>query len=356
MMKRLPEWVINPLLCFASLGFCFFILEIGCRVFPMTDYDELRINDPYYYIETIGQVRHHIPYYTYREQVPLRFDTRFYYAQKNGIVCFHSNQFGARWVEPKHQNVGESIVLLLGDSFVYGHGLHYEDTFVYRLQRNLEERGHRISLLNFAKRGSDSREVLDTYMQFEGSIHHDAVLYGLHINDLVNFSTSSAITNLLAVPWLVKRSRGFEFMVEGIENHWFRKYKIGRMTSSSRFAKHYFADNMNAVVMLHEAANENGVPLYIVVFPILLDLRKGTFSSLYAGIRERLEDRGLEYFDLTGCLKGYDDEDVWILPFDQHPNEEANAVFSAELFDRFRRRGVPRGISKMRAAYAGERG
>jgi hypothetical protein len=356
MMKKPPEWMINVLVSFASLGLCFFLLEIGCRVFHWTEHDELRINDPYYYIKTIGQRRHHIPYYTYRERVPLKFDTRSYYAQTNGIVCFHSNQSGARWVEPRNQDAGETVVLMLGDSFTYGHGLHYEDTFAYRLQTKLEESGHRISFLNFAKRGSNSREVLDTYMQFEGSIHHDAVLYGLHINDLVSFSTSDAITNLLAVPWLVKRSRGFEFMVERIEKHWFRKFKIGRIASSSRFTMRYFTDNMDAVVMLHEAAKKNGIPLCVVVLPLLLDLQKDTFSSLYAGIRKRLEDHSVECFNLTGCLKGYDDEDVWILPFDQHPNEEANAVFSAELFDRFRRRGVPRGISQMRAAYAGERG
>lgn len=340
-MKRPSNWVINPLLSFVSLGFCFLLLEIACRVFPCTEHHDLRINDPYYYIETIGQVRHHIPYYTYRERVPLRFDTHSYYAQHDGIVCFHSDQFGAHWVEPRDQHMGQSIVFLLGHSFTYGHGLHYEDTFVYRLQKNLKKEGRQISLLNFGKRGSDSREVLDTYLRFESSIHHDAVLYGLHINDLVNFSTSSAITNLLAVPWLVKRSKGFEFMAESIETHWFKQYKVGRMTSPSRFAKRFFTDNMDAIAKLHDATRNNDAQLYVIVLPILLDLRKDIFCSLYDGIREHLEDCGIEYFDLTGCLRGYDDEAVWILPFDQHPNEKANAVFSERLVDEFHRRRLP---------------
>jgi hypothetical protein len=355
-MKKPPDWTINPILAIASLFVFGLLLEVVCRVFPCTRYREFRINDPYYYIETIGQVRHHIPYYTYKERVPLRFDTHSYYGQTNGLVCFHSNQFGARWVEPNDQNVGESVILLLGDSFVYGHGLHYQDTFAHRLQRSFEEEGCPIDILNFAERGADARDVLDTYLKLADLIDHSLVLYGLHINDLVHFSTSSAITNLLAVPWLVKHSRGFEFMVEMIEKHWFRKYKIGRMTSSSQFAKRFFAENMDAIVALEDLTCSNGARLCVIVFPILLDLNKDTFSSLYAGIIEQLERRGIEHIDLTECLRDCDDEDVWILPFDQHPNDRANQVFMEIVLSEFRRRGLPASPSTMRTAYRGTQG
>jgi len=335
-MKR--QWldgVINPVLAVASLGFCLLVLEIACRIFPLVGDRELRINDPYYYVETIGQVRHHVPFYTYRERIPTRFDTRGYYAPSGGVVSFHSNQFGARWIKPTDQDVADSSVFVVGDSFTYGHALHYEDAFIYRVQEHLGQQGRRVSFLNFAERGADSRQVLATYLRFQSSVRHNVVLYGLHVNDLVNFSTSSAITNLLAVPWLVQRSKGFYFLTEGIEKHWFREYKIGRMTSPSRFTKGFFTENLDAILKLRDATEQHHARFIVVVLPILLDIEKGTFNPLYRGIAARLAEHGIDYVDLTGNLKGHREEDLWVLPFDQHPNNTANEIFAEGLLDEF---------------------
>lgn len=56
------------------------------------------------------------------------------------------------------------------------------------------------------------------------------------------------------------------------------------------------------------------------------------FIPLYDGIREHLKRTGIEYIDLTRCLNSFDDEDVWILPLDQHPNHQAHRVFTDRLF------------------------
>lgn len=336
--KRLPDWIVNPLVALFSLAVCALVLEIACRVFSLTGHDEPHLNDPYYYIETVGEVRHHTPFHSYRERIPLRFDTRGYYAPTGGFVWFHSNQFGARWIKPHEQEVLPASVLVVGDSFVYGHSLHYEDTFVYRLQGLLARRGHRVSFLNFAERGADSRRVHDTYRRFQW-LTHEMVLYGLHVNDLVNFSTSSAITNLLAFPWLVQRSKGYYFLTERIERHWFRRYKIGRMISSSRFRKRFFTENFDAIVRLRATAAQNGARLVVAVLPIILDLEKGTFSPLYHGIMERLAAHGIDYVDLTTSLSGRSDEDFWVLPFDQHPNRLANEIFAERLAEELDARG-----------------
>jgi len=129
-MKKPSNRVINLLLCMASFSFCFILLEIACRILPWADCNELQINNPYHYIETIGRRQHHIPYHSYQERVPLRFDFHSYYAATDGIICFHSNQFGARWITPNDQVLEANNILVLGDSFAYGHGLHYEDSFI----------------------------------------------------------------------------------------------------------------------------------------------------------------------------------------------------------------------------------
>jgi len=76
------------------------------------------------YKAVIGARQHLLPLYTFKRKVPLRFDHLGYYAPTNGIIEFHSNQLGARWVRAAEQPLEASRVLVLGDSFTYGHGLH----------------------------------------------------------------------------------------------------------------------------------------------------------------------------------------------------------------------------------------
>ncbi|HEX9974162.1 MAG TPA: SGNH/GDSL hydrolase family protein [bacterium] len=231
-------------------------------------------------------------------------------------------------------------ILVLGDSFTYGHGLHYEDTFIYKLQMKLNKKAHRISFVNLAKRGTNSTKCLEIYQQFKDSIPHHAVLYGLHINDLVEFSTSYIATNPLVIPWIVKWSKGLDFVTKRIHKHIIKKYRIRRLRSSAIFEEEYFIENFKSLVELKKTANEKGIQLYVVLLPMLVDLKKDTFLPLYQGIKKHLESSEIEYIDLTQCLDDFNDKDVWILPFDQHPNEKANEIFAEVLLHECERQGI----------------
>jgi len=339
-MKKLPNWTLNLLLLLASFTFCFVILEIVFRLIPGNEYREDRTNDPYYYIEQIGIREHFLPFYTYKEKVPLRFDHLGYYAPTDGIVEFHSNQLGARWIRAYEQSLEASRVLALGDSFTYGHGLQYEDSFLYSLQKKLENEGNRISFLNFAKRGADTREVLHIYRQFKDSVQHHAVVYGLHINDLLDFETSYISLNPVAHPWIMERSRAYDFIVTRIDRIAVRQHRVRWLNDPERFRDSYFIEELNALNLLNSEAQQKGVPLYVVVLPMLVDVGKDTFIPLYEGIKSALDRNQLEYIDLTECLKGIRDQDFWVLPFDQHPNHRANRIFANRLFDTFHVREI----------------
>ncbi len=340
-MSKISSSAGNLTLLIASTSLCFLILEIACRVFPWAGYDEHQINNPYHYIERIGRVPAFSPHSTYAERVPLRFDHHSYYARTKGLVSFYTNQFGARWMAPADQPLAESRILVLGDSFTYGHGLHYEDTYVFRLQQKFEEKSIRLSFINFAKRGADAEEVLAIYRRFNDTVPHNAVLYGLHLNDLLRFPTGYVITNPLALPWLVERSKAVDFIVKRIHRRFIRQYCLAYLTDSVRLTETHFSRKLRALVTLNEEAHSHGVRLYVAVLPILVDLNRETFAPLYAGIRQALDAHRVEYIDLTACLNDFADREVWILPFDQHPNHVANEIFADRLFDEFRHRGIP---------------
>jgi len=325
----------NILLMLASLAFCFLVLEVACRFFP-SDVDAVQLNDPYRVIRTVGRPKRFSPLHSYRERVPLEYDHQGYYAPSRGVVHYHANQLGARWVEAAEQPLAARRVLVLGDSFTYGHGLHCEDTFVCLLQAMLAGEKLPVTFLNFAQRGTNVKRNLVNYEEVRGRAGHREVLYGLNINDLAWFPASHFVTNPLALPWLSEHWQGYAFISGRIHRWLIRRQRITRLLSPEVFESEAFAANLDALVRLDRAASSHGAPLRVALLPIMVDLDKGTFHPLYDGIRERIEAEGITCIDLTRSLDGRRDRDCWILPFDQHPNAEANLVFAEQLLEHYR--------------------
>lgn len=332
---RFSGQLANIGLALASLAACLLVLEAVCRLLPGAG-GEVQLNDPYRHVKTIGRPKRFAPLHSYQERVPLEFDHQGYYAPSKGLVHFYSNQLGARWVEPADQPLAERTILVLGDSFTYCHGLRYEDCYVYRLQQLLAAEGATATLLNFAWRGFDTKRNLRNYLQVRERAPHTEVLYGLNINDLVWFPASHFATNPLAVPWLTDHWRGYAFLAGRVHRWLVRRQRIRGLLSPGVFESKAFAANLEALATLQREAAARGTPLTVVLLPIMVDLQQGTFHPLYDGIRERIEARGIEVIDLSRCLDGRDDRDLWILPFDQHPNAEANRVFAEELLPQVR--------------------
>ena len=92
---------------------------------------------------------------------------------------------------------------------------------------------------------------------------------------------------------------------------------------------------MEAIVELDKEARKNGRHLRVVLLPILIDLKQDTFRPVYQTIMTILQTRGIKYYDLTAVIPPLKDSDYWILPFDQHPNEKANAIFANQLTSLF---------------------
>lgn len=103
------------------------------------------------------------------------------------------------------------------------------------------------------------------------------------------------------------------------------------------FEETFFITKFKALVQLQNTVKNKGIPFYVILLSILVDLKKGTFRPLYDGTKKHLEAAKIAYLDLTPCLCNFDDRDVWILPFDQHPNAKANKIFANKLFDEFQK-------------------
>jgi len=86
---------------------------------------------------------------------------------------------------------------------------------------------------------------------------------------------------------------------------------------------------------MKQEALANGSGFAVVILPVLIDLKFGTFNPVYNRIKALFDENDIMYFDLTSSVVAYSDKDLWILPFDQHPNEIANEIFTQKLRDFF---------------------
>ena len=329
---------LNLLVSLGGLLFIFLLLEIILRIFPHYD---LLINDPYKYTKRVGQVKYGQPFSSYREIYPKQFDIRKYYRRSNYCIDYNFNQFNGRWIRSEVQELGDSNVLVVGDSFTYGFALRYEDSYIFKLQERLNKEGWNISFLNFSRPAADSRKCLAMYIK-KKYIPHKLLLYGLHMNKFIQFPTSYIINHVNVTNNLITKmeslaikSRLLDFIFKNMCKITSRRKNIKELLDPNNFKKEFFIENFKAVLSMKQEALTNGADFTVVILPVLIDLKSGTFNPVYNRIKTLFDENDIKYFDLTSAVAGYSDKYLWILPFDQHPNEIANEIFAQKLRDFF---------------------
>ena len=324
------NWGRRTLLALAGVAAALLALEVGLRVHPPQD---LPLNDPYQLTRAEGARKFRVPFHSYREIYPLAFDHDGYYARSGGAIDYVFDQLGGRWTEPGPRDLDGDVALVVGDSFTFGFGLRYEDAYVFRTEQALRARGQRRHFVNLAEPGGDAQTSLRNYLALRDRQPHDLLLFGLHLNDLLRFPTSAVAMTAWQARAAESPSRLLAFVMRTLAGRADRAAKIRELTDPAQMEQPYFRDNMAAIAALHDDCARHGRRFVVVILPILVDLRAGTFEPVYAAARRALSERGIAYVDLSRALTADRDSALWILPFDQHPNERANDAFARALAD-----------------------
>ena len=84
----------------------------------------------------------------------------------------------------REKPLGVTRILLLGDSFTFGLGVNYEQTWPVIAERELKRQGMAIDLIKAGREGADTRSELILLRRLARTYHIDAVILGFLINDL----------------------------------------------------------------------------------------------------------------------------------------------------------------------------
>lgn len=282
------------------------------------------------------------------------------------------NSMGFRGPEPDLQNTNAVRILLLGDSFTFGYGVEYEQTFGALLERNLLEAGVTSMVFNAGVTGWGSAQQFLFAADHFARLRPDIIIVTFCENDPIEdeiFSRGGAKGVLPTFPgkrWLRDHSRLYGVVYNALSSTLYNRYLLVRKTKASdasegsptsagepiavkpvdRFGglEWYYRtmDLFRAFSSQYRQFNPNGFLLVQVT-----EFWRNDFRDVMTVLEQEGHIRFVNLRDDAGHLSP---EDVK-LPFDPHWNENMHRISAERLT-----REVLRSLGKKPAGWGREAG
>ena len=257
------------------------------------------------------------------------------------VLEVQTNAAGMRGPLPlESRPAGARRVACLGDSFTFGDGVHFDDTWVAGLDEAFHSAGGAADLevLDFGVPGFDSRDVVAELEVKALPLEPDLVIYAMVLNDppikgdaeLIALG-KEAIGNLAATiaphTGLARLSHTAALLQDHERmtrlEHSYQAFVKARF-EADRASWKTFAANLEDMRDLTRAA---GAKLVVVVFPMLDSLDgKYPFHHEHELVTSTCAKLGIPAVDLLGAYDGERAADLWVHATDQHPNPRGHAI------------------------------
>ncbi len=230
-------------------------------------------------------------------------------------------------------------ILALGDSVTYGFSLPAEETFAKRLEARLNEDGgsRRYEVLNLGVGGYNTLQELAQLERKGRKYDPDLVLVVYTLNDVLDSKDLLRSIGKLrdagpAAPWW-RRSRLASFVADRVAAP---APESPGQTPPRYFARLYDEPESWGIVEqgfagFARVSDESGVPVVVVIFPYLDDLRQYQYADLHARVAREAASRGLRVLDLLDVFLGRDASQLRISRADTHPNERGHALAAERI-------------------------
>ncbi len=254
------------------------------------------------------------------------------------------NSAGYRDVEhTKKKPKGVRRAVFVGDSFTYGAGVLFDDTYPKRVERGMiEDRGEPWEAIVLAVAGFDTEREAKIVREEAFAYEPDLLFLGYVLNDAED---KRADEKRRALDWIReqeeavqpsfwRRSALFSLVVDRIRATARNRERIRNYRSLYEDQAPGFGAALKAVSDITELSHRNKVPLIVAVFPLFgnpLD-RTYPFEAIHRKIATSFRPLGLMLVDLLPYYRGLD----WKLlvvegAADEHPNEIAHRIAAQAL-------------------------
>jgi lysophospholipase L1-like esterase len=330
--------------------------EGALRLAGLPEFHEAHSSPPQFVIYRNDQTGEF--FYTNTPSAPIEFvydsNPRGYFEPGNA-VRHATNSAGFRGAEfGEGKPPGTIRLAFIGDSFTFGEGVHFEDTFpeatARLLQKEFADRSIGFESLNFGVGGYNAVQSLSLLKHLALSFRPDAVVLTYVLND-----AEPMLLGFDPVRMQPVRRQRTSKIAEGTSDDLppdsaFYRLRIARLVWQARKVRERSRQTeafyralyepgeegwRNARRALHEMAKVcegEQIPLVVMIFPILHDLDNGhPFLDLYAEVAASAEAGGAQVLDLFPGFRGRPARSLWVHPTDQHPNERAHRIAAEQL-------------------------
>jgi hypothetical protein len=271
----------------------------------------------------------------------LRYDSdpRGYFGPSLGLR-YHINRHGFRgpdWNPEKKP--GTLRVMLLGDSFAFGEGVHWEDTLGERLEDLLAGRlSPAVEVLNVAVGGWGTRDEV-IQLEQRGTYGADLVVLLYVLND-AGYPTGVDLwenfRHAYEPPDWLRHSYVLSFFYTRTARDILgRRYVTSLIRSGQTRRNDLWQQSFAGLARARDRVQDAGARFAVVLFPFLFELGDDyPFLVLHQNVRAACEAEGISFHDLLDDFKGLPYAELWVHPSDHHPNEIAHRR-AAEAVARF---------------------
>lgn len=259
------------------------------------------------------------------------------YLGPTGRVTYEINQDRMRGPSVPLEKSAESYrVLCLGDSFTFGEGVHFPDTYPARLETLLGQAmpDRRVEVLNAGVQGYGTRFAVRFYLSYCRAFKPDVVTLGFFLNDASDVNETVrdhvAMTEPPPLSSLAKVSRLWSIVERSryarrVQREYFE-------TTRRSFDSEEWSVCKDLLRGMREAGKVEGFRFIVVVFPILWELNgEYPFEDIHERVRSACREADCEFIDLLDTYRGRRAESLWIHPTDQHPNEIAHKLAAERI-------------------------
>ncbi len=249
---------------------------------------------------------------------------------------------GPEWTpEPA---AGVRRVEFLGDSFTYGRGVPEDRIFASIAAARLSAGGAPVEAVNISKPGWDTADEVEALKTVGLPLDPDLVVVVFFLNDATHLDSNPVIA------WRMNREINRR---DGVLNRisrlydtwdWIRRRRRVAAETLRDYKESYLGSPDHQVLWERcktaladgkQACDARGVPIAVVIFPMLLELNEDhPFRDVHERVAEACKAIGVPVLDLLPAFEGEDGPSLWIAPDNAHPDDRGHKI-AGEAIARF---------------------
>jgi len=256
---------------------------------------------------------------------------RGYFDRDNGL-SYRINRHGFRGPDFERRKAAETFrIAVLGDSFTFGEGVKWEDTFVKRLERLLAAgAGSEVEVLNFGVSGWTSKSEVRFLEQAGLDFEPDLVLVVYVLNDtkyLPRLEVWEGFRAAYEPEGVLRHSYFASWVYARVARHVHGQRYVEALVEGALEQRGRWEKMLSELQAGKRIAAEAGAGYAVVIFPFMYRLDDSyPFAVIHRMVEAALREDGIPVLDLFPAFEGESYTRLWVHPSDQHPNDRAHEI------------------------------